>query len=110
MARPTKTLACPRFLNYAFSHATSTQKAVTLETVYDWITVVIFAGLIVLYLQRSSLEEPRDSIWQYLGASVGCAVANYFGNEGHAILAWTVIAATLGYVFYALKPFDKQPR
>lgn len=79
-----------------------------METVYDWVTVAIFAGLIVLYLQRSSLEDPRDSIWQYLGASVGCAVANYFGNEGQHILAWVIIAATLAYTFYALKPFEKR--
>lgn len=78
-----------------------------METVYDWVTVAIFAGLIVLYLQRSSLDEPRDSIWQYLGASVGCAVANYLGNHGQDIAAWAVIAATLGYVFYALRPLDK---
>ena len=85
----------------------STRKAPELETVYDWITVAIFAGLIVLYLQRSALDEPRDNIWQYLGASVGCAVANYLGNEGHDIFALAVIAATLGYVMYVLKPFEK---
>ena len=78
-----------------------------METVYDWITVAIFAGLIVLYLQRSSIDEPRDSIWQYLGASVGCAVANYFGNHGQHIVAAGIIVATLGYIFYALRPFDK---
>lgn len=79
-----------------------------METVYDWVTVAIFAGLIVLYLQRSSLEDPRDSIWQYLAASVGCALANYFGNEDQDIVAWLIIAATLGYIFYALRPLEKR--
>lgn len=78
-----------------------------METPYDWVTVAIFAGLIVLYLQRSALDEPRDNIWQYLGASVGCAVANYFGNEEQHIIAVVIIAATLGYIFYVLKPFEK---
>lgn len=78
-----------------------------METPYDWVTVAIFAGLIVLYLQRSALDEPRDNIWQYLGASVGCAVANYFGNEEQHIVAIAIIALTLGYIFYALKPFEK---
>ncbi len=78
-----------------------------METVYDWVTVAIFAGLIVLYLQRSSLAEPRDRLCQYLGASVGCAVATYFGNEGQHIVAWVIIAATLGYTFYVLRPFEK---
>lgn len=79
-----------------------------METIYDWVTVAIFAGLIVLYLQRSSLDEPRDNIWQYLGASVGCAVANYFGNEEQHLVAIAVIVATVGYIFYALRPLEKQ--
>ncbi|WP_294391697.1 XrtV sorting system accessory protein [uncultured Sphingomonas sp.] len=91
-----------------------------METVYDWVTVAIFAGLIVLFLQRSSgAGEPQDSIWQYLAASVGCALANYVGNEAvkhgengapdylfHA-LAIAILAATVGYVWYALKPFKR---
>jgi hypothetical protein len=77
-----------------------------LETVWDWITIAIFAGLIVLYLQRSTQEEPKDTIWQYLLPSVGCAVANYLGNEGYLIAAVAVIAATLAYVYVVLKPLD----
>lgn len=91
-----------------------------METVYDWVTVAIFAGLIVLFLQRSSGEgEPQDSIWQYLVASVGCAVANYLGNRAvkdapagqidylnHA-LAIIVLIGTIGYVWFVLKPFKR---
>jgi hypothetical protein len=79
-----------------------------LETIWDWITVGIFAGLIVLYLQRSVQDEPQDSIWHYLLPSLGCAVANYLGNEGQPLFAGAVIAATLGYVLFVLKPFDSQ--
>lgn len=89
-----------------------------LETPYDWVTVAIFAGLIVLFLQRSSAHgEPQDSIWQYLAASVGCAVANYLGNNalkheggpdwlGH-VLAVVTLIATVGYILFALKPFKR---
>jgi hypothetical protein len=82
------------------------------ETIYDWVTVAIFAGLVVLFLQRSSSDnEPEDSIWQYLAASVGCAVANYLGNHKelpfHHLLAIALIAATLGYVWIALKPLKR---
>ena len=58
-----------------------------METVYDWVTVAIFAGLIVLFVQRSTTEEEaqqHDSLLLYLGAGVGCAVANYVGNKGNA--------------------------
>jgi hypothetical protein len=77
-----------------------------METVYDWLTVGIFAGLVVLFLQRSSQEEPEDSLWSYLGAGVGCAVSNYLGNEGHDILAVIAIAGTLAYIALVLKPFS----
>ena len=85
-----------------------------METAYDWITVAMFAGLVVLFMQRSTAAHPRDSLWQYLVAAVGCAVANYFGNHAiedklmsyHAI-AVVLIAATIGFVFVVLKPLDR---
>ena len=52
-----------------------------MQTVYDWATMIVFAGLIVLFLQRSQ-GAPRDHLWQYLVAAVGCAATNYLGNEG----------------------------
>lgn len=77
-----------------------------METVYDWVTMAIFAGLVVLFLQRSSADEPVDSIWSYLGAGVGCAVANYIGNEGQHLLAVVAVVATLAFIFIVLKPID----
>ena len=53
-------------------------------------------------------------MFQYLGASAGCAVANYFGNKAvggagilYHVLAVAIIVATLTYVHVALKPLDK---
>jgi len=88
-----------------------------LNTVYDWVTVAIFAGLVVLFLQRSTGDQPpRDSMLQYLGASAGCAVANYLGNKGVAgdgiiyhLLGVGMIIATIVYIHIVLKPLDKSP-
>ena len=77
-----------------------------METIFDWVTLAIFAGLIVLFLQRSSEAEPRDSLWQYLIAALGCAVANYVGNEVSEIAAVALIGAVLAFVFIVLKPFE----
>jgi hypothetical protein len=87
-------------------HARVRIEATLVHTPYDWITVAIFAGLIVLFLHRSSLPDPVDHIWQYLLPSVGCAVGNYLGNEELHILAITAILATLGYIQFALRPFS----
>ena len=75
-----------------------------METLYDWLSVAIFSGLIVLFLQRSSVEEPQDKMYQYFPAAIGCAVANYLGNNDQAGLAWLTFVAIGVYVWYVLKP------
>ncbi|MES2290527.1 MAG: XrtV sorting system accessory protein [Pseudomonadota bacterium] len=77
-----------------------------METIYDWVTMAVFAGLIVLFLQRSSEAVQRDSLWQYLVAAVGCAVCNYLGNEGYTIFAVLVLVGVLAFVYYVLRPFE----
>ena len=78
-----------------------------MQTVYDWITLAIFAGLIVLFLQRSTSDhaEKDASLLYYLGAGVGCAAANYLGNHGQDLAAIALIAATVGFIIFYLKPF-----
>lgn len=78
-----------------------------METVYDWVTVLIFAGLITLFLQRSSMDDPPDTIWHYMPPAIGCAVANYLGNEGMTVFAIATIVAVIGYIFVVLKPLRK---
>ena len=77
-----------------------------MQSVYDWVSLAIFAGLIVLFLQRSTSEHAdRDvSLLYYLAAGVGCAMANYFGNRGQDIIAILLLAATIGFILYFLKP------
>lgn len=74
-----------------------------METIWDWTTVFAFAGLITLFLQRSSEEVVKDKLWQYAPPSIACAVANYFGNEGQPVLAIAVMVAGLVYVVRVLK-------
>jgi hypothetical protein len=79
------------------------------KTIFDLVTMVIFAGLVVLFLQRSSAPEPRDHMYQYAPPALGCAVANYLGNNGQDIGAWVLIVCVVGYVFFVLKPFSQTP-
>jgi Ca2+/Na+ antiporter len=80
-----------------------------MESIYDWLSLTIFAGLIVLFLQRSTSEraEKDAPLLYYLAAGAGCAVANYFGNNGQDIVAILLLVATVGFIFYFLKPFHK---
>lgn len=74
-----------------------------METYWDWLTVITFAGLTTLLLQRSSEEEPRDELWQYAPPAIGCAVTNYFGNEGQHLIAGALFIGVISYIFLILK-------
>ncbi|MEN2785579.1 XrtV sorting system accessory protein [Sphingomonas qilianensis] len=76
-----------------------------MQTVFDWLTLAAFAGLVVLFLQRSTQDELQDSIWQYAPPAIGCALSNWLGNNGHAAASIAVLAASIAYVFIVLKPF-----
>jgi hypothetical protein len=80
-----------------------------MQSIYDWLSLAIFAGLIVLFLQRSTSDRAdKDvSLFYYLAAGVGCAVANYFGNNGQDIIAILLLVATVGFIAYFLKPFQR---
>jgi hypothetical protein len=73
-----------------------------METIFDWLTVLTFMGLVVLFLQRSSQPDPPDTIWHYLPAAVGCAAVNYAGNHGFTIAAAAGLVGVLAYIYYVI--------
>lgn len=78
-----------------------------MHTIYDWVAMAVFAGLIILFLQRSTgTEEPKDHLWQYMPPALGCALANYVGNEGQGLLSAVIILAVVAYIMQVLKPFS----
>jgi hypothetical protein len=79
-----------------------------MQTPYDWITVALFAGLIVIFLQRSvGDEQPRDSLVSYIVPAIGCAVANQIGNKGQHVIAIIAIVAIVAYIYFVIKPFQR---
>jgi hypothetical protein len=82
-----------------------------MSNVYDWLTLALFAGIIVLFLQRSSMENPPDRMIDYLPPALGCAVANYSGTQAikndslllHGI-AGALLIGVVVYVWLVLKP------
>lgn len=82
-----------------------------MQTVYDWLTVALFAGLVVLFLQRSMApEEERDRAIHYIPPAIGCAVANYLGNHGMdlAAIATLILAGAYSAWFLRIWPWAKQ--
>jgi len=76
------------------------------KTIYDFVTVGLFAGLVILFLQRSTAPEPQDHMYQYAPPAIGCALANWLGNQEQHVLAIGVILAVVAYVVVVLKPFN----
>lgn len=77
-----------------------------MKSLYDLFTSIIFAGIAVLFLQRSmSKEDLGDRIYHYAPPAIGCAVANYLGNKGYDLPAILLIVAVVVYSLLVLKPF-----
>jgi hypothetical protein len=83
-----------------------------MDTIYDWVSLAIFAGLIVLFLQRSTSDrgEKDASILFYLAAGIGCAAANYFGDHKQHLVAIALLAGTLAFISFFIKPFERRSK
>lgn len=79
-----------------------------MSTIFDWVTMIIFGGMVVLFLQRSmGPARASDTIFHYFPPALGCAIANYLGNEGQEVAAIALIIAVVGYILFILKPFER---
>lgn len=80
-----------------------------MQTIFDWVTMAIFSGLVVLFLNRSMApEEKQDNIYHYAPPALGCAVANYLGNHEQRVAAIAIVIAVVGYILFFLHPFGKR--
>ena len=76
-----------------------------MSTIYDLVTIVLFAGLAILFLQRSvGPPSDKDRIYHYAPPAIGCAAANWFGNQHQDLAAIAVIVASVAYAVIVLKP------
>jgi hypothetical protein len=80
-----------------------------MQTIFDWVTMAVFSGLVVLFLNRSMApEEKQDNIYHYGPPALGCAIANYLGNHDQRVVAIAIIIAVVGYILFFLQPFAKR--
>ena len=82
-----------------------------MKTIYDVIAIGLFAGLAILFLQRSASHDPDPiPIWKYGLPAVGCAVADYLGNHDQAILSIILFVGVAGFSVMMLRPFHQGPQ
>ncbi|KTR85303.1 hypothetical protein GGR39_000058 [Novosphingobium fluoreni] len=79
-----------------------------MTTVFDWLTVAIFAALAVVYLQRSVGPRPaHDAVWKYLPPAAICMIANQVGNGGWAVPAAILMFGAIAYIWFIIRPLDR---
>nr|WP_279338851.1 XrtV sorting system accessory protein [Sphingomonas sp. BGYR3] len=60
----------------------------------------------MLFLQRSTGQaRAGDHPIRYLPPALGCALANWLGNEGHAVAAIAVGMLIIAYILAVLRPW-----
>ena len=80
-----------------------------MSTIYDLVTIVLFAGLAILFLQRSvGRPSEKDRIYHNAPPAIGCAAANWLGNQHQDLAAITVIVASIAYSIVVLKPLSER--
>lgn len=82
-----------------------------MKTIYDLVSMIAFAGLAILYLQRSASSSPDPvALWKYAVAAIGCALADYFGDHGMVIASIATFVALALFSIAMLKPFQIKDR
>lgn len=71
-----------------------------MSTIFDFLTVAIFLGIVVLFFHFSK-DEDQD-ILAYIWPSVGCAMGNYFGNKDFEFIGALFVLLTLVYTYWFL--------
>lgn len=79
-----------------------------MQTIYDWLSVLLFGAIALTYLQRS-LKAPSfpDKAINYLPPTVGCALSNWLGNEGHSIAAIVTLIVSAAWFVHFIHPLRR---
>jgi hypothetical protein len=77
-----------------------------MNTIYDWVTVALFAALLIMVVRGAAAGMSAARLLQYLGAAIGCALINWLGNNGYHVAAIACGAFVLLYTWVVLRPFD----
>ena len=79
-----------------------------MKSMFDVVSLILFAGVALLFLQRSAAAEQDDiPLWRYAVSAAGCAAGDLAGNDGLPIEAWVAFAVTAAFSLIMLKPFRR---
>lgn len=68
-----------------------------MSTIFDYISVIGFVVIVGLYAHYNNKEDQNFTV--YLWPSIGCALTNYFGNQGYPTPAFVFFAISILYTY-----------
>lgn len=68
-----------------------------MDTIFDFVSVAIFVVIVGMFLHFSKYAEQK--LFPYMAAAFGCAIANFFGNEGWPFVAWMLLLGVVVYIY-----------
>ena len=75
-----------------------------MSTPFDFVTVLIFAVLAVVFLHRSAQASSHDRpLWGYALATAACAGADVAANAGLPIIGALLLLGSLGLAIWILR-------
>ena len=78
-----------------------------MSTYWDWISVILFAILAIIFLQRSiGPAKQGDHVVDYLPPAAAFALANWLGNEGQPYIASFTLLLGSVYMWFRIKPLS----
>lgn len=83
-----------------------------MNTIFDWISLLLFSGVIFAFYIRSSNHNliSFSNFIPYAFMSLGCAAFNYLGNNGQPVLASLLLAGLLIAIFFEIRRGAKPKR
>ncbi|MBT8471080.1 MAG: hypothetical protein HKN14_06535 [Marinicaulis sp.] len=80
-----------------------------MTTIFDFLSVSLFIAAAGLFFSRFRKEDPP--LTPYVVVSLACAIGNWLGNNGNALLAVALFAAAAFLTLHlASEPFREDTR
>ena len=74
-----------------------------MTTPFDFVSILIFAVLAVIFLHRSAQAAPRDRpLWGYALAALACAAGDVAANAGRKLIGTLLLLGAVGLTGWIL--------
>ena len=82
-----------------------------MKTAFDFASVLLFAVLAVIYLNRSAKDQPDPvPLWAYAATALALAAGDVIANRGHRLIGTVLLAAAVAATLWIFMRKEAPPR